>query len=409
MEHSSSATATATATATDSASASASATPSADVRWAALRAAIDDVLETPPSLRCDAETIVFFEREMNRLQCGLSTSVAEFDQWGEWNGDGAKTATAWIDTVCHLPKNEARALLRRGKALPGLPVAAAAWAAGDIGAAQIDLLVRAKRPVSEEALARDEAILVDYARTMKFAHFSNAMAYWEQHADQDGTEEAALARQARRDAYLVPGPSGYLGSMNFDFVEGAIVAKELQRLEAELFETDWAKAKEELRRDPRPNELARTSAQRRADAMIEMAVRSASAPADGRRPEPLFTVVVDYPTLLGRICQLEQGPAVPPGSLLRWMDQASFERIVFSPRKRAECSVTSRFFTGATRRAIEVRDLECQHEFCDRPAYQCQMDHIVPYTEGGPTDQDNAQVLCSYHNRLRYERPPPGG
>jgi hypothetical protein len=140
-----------------------------------------------------------------------------------------------------------------------------------------------------------------------------------------------------------------------------------------------------------------------------MAVRSASAPADGRRPEPLFTVVVDYPTLLGRICQLEQGPAVPPGSLLRWMDQASFERIVFSPRKRAECSVTSRFFTGATRRAIEVRDLECQHEFCDRPAYQCQMDHIVPYTEGGPTDQDNAQVLCSYHNRLRYERPPPGG
>ena len=59
----------------------------------------------------------------------------------------------------------------------------------------------------------------------------------------------------------------------------------------------------------------------------EMAVRSASARAtEGRRPEPLFTVVIDYETLLGRISQLEQGPVVPPGSLLPWLDTATFER-----------------------------------------------------------------------------------
>ena len=395
MEHSSVATATAPAI-----------TKPADVR---LREAIDDLIETDPSLRCDREMIIFLERELHRLQYTMSTSVAAFEQWGEWALDGAKSSTAWIDTVCHLPKGEARAQLRRGQALPGLPLAAAAFAAGDIGTAQIDALVRVKRPVSEEALARDEALLVDYARTMKFAHFSNAVAYWEQLADQDGTEEAALGRQARRDVYLVPSPDGYLGKMNLDFIEGAIVAKELERLEAELFEADWAKAKEELGRDPRPHELARTCAQRRADALVEMALRSKSAPADGCRPEPLFTVVVDYPTLAGRICQLEQGPAVPPGSLLSWMDTATFERIVFSPRKRVECSITSRFFTGATRRAIEVRDLECRHEFCDTTADKCQIDHIVPFSEGGLTTQGNAQVLCGFHNRLRYERPPPGG
>jgi hypothetical protein len=218
-----------------------------------------------------------------------------------------------------------------------------------------------------------------------------------------------LARQARRDAYLVPSPDGYLGRMNLDFIEGAIVAKELHRLAEELFKADWAKAKEELGRDPHMDELARTPAQRRADALVEMATRSASAPADGRRPEPLFTVVIDYPTLAGRISQLEQGPAVPPGSLLRWMDEATFERIIFSPRKRAECSVTSRFFTGATRRAIEIRHRECQHEYCDLSAEKCQIDHIVPYSQGGLTVQENGQVLCEFHNRLRYERPPPGG
>jgi hypothetical protein len=119
--------------------------------------------------------------------------------------------------------------------------------------------------------------------------------------------------------------------------------------------------------------------------------------------------VIDYPTLAGCISRLEQGLAVSPGSLLPWMDSATFERIVFSPGKRAECSVTSRFFTGATRRAIEVRDLECRHEFCDLSADKCEMDHIVPFSEGGLTTQENGQVLCGFHNRLRYERPTPDG
>jgi 5-methylcytosine-specific restriction endonuclease McrA len=35
------------------------------------------------------------------------------------------------------------------------------------------------------------------------------------------------------------------------------------------------------------------------------------------------------------------------------------------------------------------------------------MDHVVPHSQGGLTTQENGQVLCGYHNRLRYERPPP--
>ena len=401
MEFSSVATATAPATAPPRA------TP-ANAEVAKLRQAIREFNESDPSLRCDRQTIIEMEHLRAELEYGLSTSVASFDQWGEWASDGAQTAVAWIDTSCHLPKGEARAQLRRGKALFELPVAAAAWAAGALGTAQMDLLVRVKRPVSEEALARDEHLLVGYACSLKFAHFSNALNHWEQLADQDGTEEAALRRQARRDVYLVPGPSGFYGKMNFDFIEGDVVSNELKRLEDEFYQADYAQAKERLGRDPLYAELARTAAQRRADAMVEMAIRSGTARAtNGRRPEPLFTVVVDYSTLAGRISQLEQGPAVTPGSLLPWMSSANFERIVFSPGKRIECSVTSRFFTGATRRALEVRDLECCHEFCDRPANECQMDHIVPHSQGGLTTQENGQTLCEYHTRLRYERPPP--
>jgi hypothetical protein len=387
MEHSSSAPAPAPATATATAPAPANAP---DVVLANLRAAVDEVLATPASLRCDPETIILIEREQNRLSYATSTAVAEFDQWREWGGDGALCATAWIDTRCHVPKREARAQLRRGKALPDLPLAAEAWRNGDIGAAQVDVLIKAKRPVTEDALAGAEAYLVQAGIDMKFAAFCGVVAYWEQMADQDGTDEAALAREARRDAYLVPSPDGYLGAMNFDVIGGAIVAKELRRLEDELFEADWAEAKERLGRDPHIDDLARTPAQRRADAMIEMAVRSASTPAGAQRPEPLFSVLVDYPTLWGRISKVKEGPVVAPGSLVRWLDEATFERIVFGPDTRGECSKTARFFTGATRRVIETRDLECQHEFCDLSAEKCQIDHIVPFSEGGLTEQSNA-------------------
>ena len=382
---------------------------SADEAIARVTEGFDWLAENNPSLFCDGDSIKALERQGSRLEYTIARAVESFDQWRQWGCDGALSASAWIDTTCHIPKKEARAQLRRGQALTTLPLFAAAWKDGDIGAAHVDAVLRVKRPVTEEALGRDEAILVEHARTLKFAQFCTVLDYWEQHADQDGSEEAAEARKAQRDVYLVPTPGRFLGKMNLDPIGGAIVVKELKAIEDEFFAADWAEAKERLGRDPHADELGRTPAQRRADAMIEMAVRSASASAGTRRPEPLFTVVIDYPTAAGLICQLEQGPVVTPGSLLPYVDQATFERIIFAPGQRAECSVTSRFFTGATRRIIEVRDRQCQHEFCDLPAHRCQIDHIVPYSQGGLTEQENGQVLCGPHNRMRYERPPPDG
>jgi hypothetical protein len=243
---------------------------------------------------------------------------------------------------------------------------------------------------------------------MKFEAFCGAVAYWSQLADPNGAEESDMERRARRDVFLTSSLDGmWFGQMTFDSISGAIVSEEHQRLERQLFEEDWAKAAEELGHDPRIDQLARTSAQRRADALVEMATRSKIAPVDGRRPEPLFSILVGYETMHGRICELASGQVVTPGALLPWLDGAYFERAVFAPRRRVEVSVTSRFFTGGTRRAIELRDQECTHEYCDVRADQCQIDHIILFTEGGLTTQEDGQVMCGFHNRLRNQRPPP--
>jgi hypothetical protein len=201
----------------------------------------------------------------------------------------------------------------------------------------------------------------------------------------------------------------YFGRMTLDPISGAIVSDELHRIEAELFEADRQEARARLGFEPTALDLLRTHSQRRADALVEMATRSKSVPAGAGRPAPLFSVLVGYETLHGRICQLAQGTVISPGSLIPWLDQAYIERAVFDPPKRVDVSATARLFTGATRRALELRDQMCTHPYCERPAADCQADHIQPYALGGPTTQENGRVLCGFHNRLRHQpgqRPP---
>jgi hypothetical protein len=198
----------------------------------------------------------------------------------------------------------------------------------------------------------------------------------------------------------------WLGKITLDPISGTIVATELERLERELFEADWAAARSALGRDPTVLDLARTSGQRRADALVEMATRSRSAPADGHRPAPLFSVLVGYETLHGPICSSQAARCSPRGRLFRgWTRPTSSGPC--SAGRRVEVSATARLFTGATRRAIELRDRGCIHPYCDTPAAACQGDHIVPYNADGPTTQENGRLLCSFHNRLRNQRPPP--
>lgn len=375
----------------------------------ALELAIDALAASDPVAYADRESMEALQRALARLEAFATKAAAAFETSGAWAPDGAQTAASWMAAVCHLPNGQARRLLRRGRALAQLPDTERAWSTGQITGAQVDTLVGLRRAATAESLARDEALLVEQARTLRFESFVRTTAYWEQLADPDGTEAAAEARRARRDVSLAASFQGmWLGRLTLDPIAGAIVSDELTRLEEGLFEADWAEARASLGRDPKAGDLARTGAQRRADALVEMATRSKTAPEDGRRPAPLFSVLIDHPTLKGRVCELAQGVALTPGALLPWLEVAHVERVVFGPGVRAEVSPTARLFTGATRRAIELRDRQCTHPYCDRPAASCQVDHIIPFHAGGPTTQENGRVLCAFHNRLRNQRPPPG-
>jgi hypothetical protein len=376
----------------------------------ALTEVIDGLMQCDPSTFADGESMEVIHRELARLEAFATTATAAFEASEDWVSDGARNASVWIAARSRMPRQQARRVVRRGRALRHLPSCAEAWSKGEITGAHLDVLSSVRREATAELLAEHESMLVDHARKLPYESFVQLVAYWEQQADPDGTEDKAEKQCTRRDVYLVRSFSElWLGKMTLDPISGAIVSGELERLEHELFEEEWREARTTLGREPTPGDLTRTTSQRRADALVEMATRSRTAPADGRRPAPLFTALVDFPTLGGRTCELAEGVVLTPGTLVPWLDRAYLERAVFGPQGRVEVGQATRLFTGATRRAIELRDRGCTHAYCDQPVRACEVDHIIPFALGGPTTQENGRLLCGFHNRLRNQRPPPDG
>jgi hypothetical protein len=372
-----------------------------------LVAHVDKICSAQPSTFANMEAIKVLRRQMARLDATATRATAEFDASGEWKESGARSLSSWLAGACNLPITETRRQISNGRALRNMPLVEEAWLDGDISAVHVGVLAGACSEARRTTFTRDEKMLLDDAKYMRFRDFWRAVRYWEQLADPDGVEDEADDEHSQRELYFSESFRGtWMGKMRFDPISGTIVNNELKRLEQQLFDADWAEARSRLGDRATAADLKRTPAQRRADALVQMAIRSRTAPADGRPPEPLFSVFVGYETFTGRICELANGAVVTPGSVVPWLPQSWIERVVFDgPSRIIDMGVKRRLFTGATRRAVQLRDRECFHEFCDLPAEDCQVDHIVPYAAGGETTQANGQPACAFHNRDRHRRP----
>ncbi|MCA1845766.1 MAG: HNH endonuclease [Actinobacteria bacterium] len=346
--------------------------------------------------------ILEHSREAEAAEARLCVDYAAFEASGEWALDRSYNAAVWIAGRTRLKKKVVTRRLWMGRSVRHMPAVAQAWLAGEISTEAVSALIRARNERTAEAFARDEQMLVGFARKHRFDVFYRAVQHWIAHADPDGAERTDDERHAARALDFDLSLDGMgLGRFTLDPVGAAIFGGELSRQERQLYDQDRAK----VGAWGDPNGL-RSPAQRRADALVEMAIRSATAPSDGRRPRPLFTALVDYPSLAGRVCELANGTVVAPGTLARWLTEADIERVVFGPDGRPlDVGKRRRLFTGAKRRAIEVRDRECQVTAdCDRPAIQCQVDHIEPYGAGGLTTLDNGRLACKFHNLDRQRR-----
>lgn len=353
-----------------------------------------------------AELLVELRRVTAKLAAVEARLVAAVDRDRPWAEAGYRSTANWLAASDNTSMADAHATVRLARRLRSMPATAAALVAGDITRAHAERLATLAGPDTAEEFARSEEMLVGQARSMRWADFTKACTYWLRHARPDGPDPDA-ADHAHRHVTIHEGLRG-TGLLEGELtpVAKATVGAELARIEAELFAADWAAAQAVHGDATTTAHLARTPRQRRHDALVEMATRSATAPADGKRPRPLVSVLVGAEAF-AKVCELADGTVISPGTVASLADEMVVERIVMDGPSRVLDIGRARSFVGAARRAVEIVDRRCTlGPACDVPAERCEIDHVWRYADGGPTRPDNGRAACPFHHRLR-ERPPP--
>ncbi len=391
---------------------------------AALARVIEDMLAVDSDAVSDValgEAMLGLRREQARLAAVVAELTAVFEARQVYASDGSRSATDWIAVHARLPRGQVAGEVRDARRLRSMPHTRAAFGAGELSAAHVRVLARlAGHPRAGRHFPDGEQHLVDEGRRLRFDDWERLCAYWRDAADPDGPEH-----RHRRDHDLrrfrigvgldgVGHADGYLTPLATTTVNTA-----LERIERDLFDQDWAAAKEVHGDDTTAAHLARTATQRRHDALVEMATRAMTAPTHGKRPAPLVTVMVDFDTFTGRICELAAGTVVAPGAVAELLghDETLIQRVVADGANRIRDISTARSFRGTLRRVLDIVHRRCDHQTCFVPSHRCQGDHIHAWSEGGLTTQANGRLGCGHHNRWWYTtgqnshppgQPPPG-
>jgi hypothetical protein len=166
----------------------------------------------------------------------------------------------------------------------------------------------------------------------------------------------------------------------------------------------------------------RTGPQRRADALVELAVmqlRCGDHPdVHGQRPH--LTVTVSAETLRsggdGPAAELGGvGPIHPeraPHCLRRGAHRGDGRGAcrwsgVGGPERTSTAALVgraTRTIPAPIRTALCLRDQGCRFPGCDRPPAWTDGHHIIHWADGGPTELDNLISLCRSHHRAVHEQ-----
>ena len=456
------------------------------------------------------------------------SALAAFDASGQYRFDTQPSAATWMAARTKADRRRVRHQIGVARKTRAMPLTEDAYRRGWIAFEHVATLSRAVNADTEAFFAEAEAELVAAARTLDFDLFVRAVRAWMDFVDPDGADERARKADERRRAHASRTFDGMVRiDAWLDAIGGTEFLAELRRLEKELFEADWAEARARLGDHATASGLARTAEQRRADAFVEMARRSATCDTPGRPPKWVLNVMVGYATFWNELAALagetgdhhcpccghsdradaddatadvhdddhdvddpdsddldledtegadadpgEDDPAasdptgptdgaapdardrdvqdaadepVAPRPLPDWWKSidlrpgagladtrfydimceledctpiaartaislglaGTIRRVVFGPDSHVlDFSNDVDYFHGPLREAVILRDRFCRDDGCGLPGRDCQIDHVIPRSKGGPTAEANGECKCGTANRLKGDRMP---
>ena len=173
---------------------------------------------------------------------------------------------------------------------------------------------------------------------------------------------------------------------------------------------------------PAPNEETgerdlRPAGQRRVEALTEVCRRSSGLDADGRGADgaagssAALHVTISLTDLETRTGAGEVLGSTATGTLLSpevvrrvACDAALVPHVLGTAGEDLDLGQVVRLFTRAQRRRLWRRDRTCTYPGCTAPAAWAKVHHVLHWADGGPSDVDNAALLCQRHHTFVHTR-----
>jgi hypothetical protein len=350
--------------------------------------------------RCERVAIADRLLAAGRL-CQLRMAVIDEIDRMQWCIDNWEAVAAEVGAELGISRGRASSQMNYGvELLERLPKLGAVFAAGDVDFRVIAVAVfRTGLITDADALAAIDSRLA--GKTPRWNSYSrNRIAelvdWWVRDVDPAAVR---IARTSDDDRHIEMGPSRdglteFWGTLRAP--DAAALDRRLNQLTATV-----------CRQDPR------TKRQQRADAIAVLAAggaamtcgcESTDCPARNNSAEA-GQIVIHLMAEAATVSGESQSPGYLPGHGAIPADQVRdlSKRALLRPLPhRDDLGAEPRYRPSATLSDfIKARDLCCRFPGCDKPAEVCDIDHTIPYCQGGPTHPSNLALLCRAHHLLK--------
>ncbi|WP_255649560.1 HNH endonuclease signature motif containing protein [Frankia sp. ArI3] len=326
------------------------------------------------------EAICRWAGRIAAASCGWLLAVAAFDRRGGWSGVGMGSCAHWLAWRCGIGLRTAREQVATARALEGLPVLRAAFAAGTVSYAKVRAVTRVAEPATEELwLAR--------ARRCSAGQVERLVRSYRQ-----ANGDPKVRRAARRVAWTFDGDGMLCLRAVLSPDEGARLIAALDAARASLEDTT-SLAGDSLPAGtgtgdeggvPADGEKVVIARDRRrdADALVALADGFLDRPAPGLM-HPGHTLTVHLTT---QPTPTSSNTADPQeGTAGGTEEPVGVARV------------------GGRGVAVYLRDQgRCQYPGCGHTRW-LHLHHLTWWGRGGGTDIDRLLLLCSTHHRAVHD------
>ncbi len=338
-----------------------------------------------------ARELVEIAERVRRAGDSLRTvAVGQVERTNAWKGEGARSISEWLASETDCAQYEATSVVILANQLQHLPTTQAALLSGALSGTQAVEVAR-----GAIVAPNTESQLLNLAKHVTVRDLRDATA----RVIAGATDEAARHKRIHNSRFLKSwrDPDGaFIIKGRMTVANGAIVMAALKPIQDEIF-----KAARKSGEYAKPEAYA-------ADALLALcAGKTVSAQAlSSAKPTCANTVMnirIDIDALKrghtehGEICEIAGVGPIPVATAKEYLGEAFLKLLILDGVDIKTVAHMGRHIPAPLRTAVEERDRVCQVPTCDM-SVGLEIDHIKPFSEGGPASLENLVRLCKRHH-----------